>query len=155
MSFFPLLILISIRYRYYLLWHPSKTKSTQAGDQSLLPRLPAWSFARMMSVTPSMCPQALPPLPLLHVLPEPHKKVASGMVTASLSDEKRTLTGTPFGSVTNEEGASGSLGISWLEEASGSAENPAPPPLQRQPRLMRLTVQNPHQVHQLRPHPDY
>ena len=54
------------------------------------------------------------------------KKVASGVVTASQSDEERTLTGTPFGSVTNEEGASGSLGISWLEEASGSAKVPAP-----------------------------
>ena len=54
------------------------------------------------------------------------KKVASGVVTASQSDEERTLTGTPFGSATNEEGASGSLGVSWPEEASGSAEVPAP-----------------------------
>ena len=30
------------------------------------------------------------------------KKVASGVVTASQSDEERTLTGTPFGSATNE-----------------------------------------------------
>ena len=54
------------------------------------------------------------------------KKVASGVVTTSLSDEERTLTGTPSGSATNEEGASGSLGVSWSDEASGSAEVPAP-----------------------------
>ena len=54
------------------------------------------------------------------------KKVASGVVTASQSDEERTLTGTPSGSATNEEGASGSLGVSWSEEASGSAEVPTP-----------------------------
>ena len=52
--------------------------------------------------------------------------MASGLVTASQSDEERTLTGTPSGSTTNEEGASGSLGVSWSEEASGSAEVPAP-----------------------------
>ena len=40
------------------------------------------------------------------------KKVASGVVTASLSDEECTLTGTPSGSATNEEGVSGSLGVS-------------------------------------------
>ena len=54
------------------------------------------------------------------------KTVASGVVTASQSDEERTLTGTPSGSATNEEGASGSLGVSWFEEASGSAEVPTP-----------------------------
>ena len=54
------------------------------------------------------------------------KKVASGVVTASQSDEECTLTGTPSGSTTNEEGASGSLEVSWSEEASGSAEVPAP-----------------------------
>ena len=54
------------------------------------------------------------------------KKVASGVVTASQSDEECTLTGTPSGSATNEEGASGSLGVSWSEEASGSAEVLAP-----------------------------
>ena len=54
------------------------------------------------------------------------KKVASGVVTASQSDEERTLTGTPSGSAKNKEGASGSLGVSWSEEASGSAEVPAP-----------------------------
>ena len=52
--------------------------------------------------------------------------MASGVVTASQSDEERTLTGTPSGSATNEEGASGSLGVSWSEEASGFAEVPAP-----------------------------
>ena len=54
------------------------------------------------------------------------KTVASGVVTTSQSDEERTLTGTPSGSATNEEGASGSLGVSWSEKASGSAEVPAP-----------------------------
>ena len=54
------------------------------------------------------------------------KKVAFGVVTASQSDEERTLTGTPSGSATNEEGAFVSLGVSWSEEASGSAEVPAP-----------------------------
>ena len=53
------------------------------------------------------------------------KKVASRVVTASQSDEERTLTGTPSGSATNEEGASGSLGVSLSEEASGSVEVPA------------------------------
>ena len=41
------------------------------------------------------------------------KNVASGVVTAFQSDEERTLTGTPSRSATNEEGASGSLGVSW------------------------------------------
>ncbi len=54
------------------------------------------------------------------------KKVASGIVTASQSDEERTLTGTPSGSATNEEEVSGSLGVSWSEEASSSVEVPAP-----------------------------
>ena len=54
------------------------------------------------------------------------KKVASGIVTASQSDEERTLTGTPSGSATNEEEVSGSLGVSWSQEASSSAEVPAP-----------------------------
>ena len=54
------------------------------------------------------------------------KKVASGVVTASQSDEERALTGTPSGSAANEEGASGSLGVPWSEEASGSVEVPAP-----------------------------
>ena len=34
------------------------------------------------------------------------KKVASGVVTASQSDEERTLTGIPSGSATNEEAVS-------------------------------------------------
>ena len=54
------------------------------------------------------------------------KKVAFGVVTASQSDEKHTLTGTPSGSATNEEGAFVSLGVSWSEEVSDSAEIPAP-----------------------------
>ena len=54
------------------------------------------------------------------------KKVASGVVTTSQFYEDRTLTGTPFGSATHEEGVSGSLGASWSEENSGSAEVPAP-----------------------------
>ena len=54
------------------------------------------------------------------------KTVVSGVVTASQSDEERTLIGTPSGSATNEEGVSGSLGVYWSEEASGSAEVPAP-----------------------------
>ena len=52
--------------------------------------------------------------------------VGAGVVTASQSNEEHTLTITPYGSATNEEGASGSLGVSWSEEASGSAEVPAP-----------------------------
>ena len=54
------------------------------------------------------------------------KKVAYDIVTASQYDEERTLTATPSGSTTQEEGPSGSLGVSWLEEASGSAEVSAP-----------------------------
>ena len=54
------------------------------------------------------------------------KKVASGVVTGSQSDEERTLTGTPSGSATNEQGASVSLGVSWSKESSGSVEVPAP-----------------------------
>ena len=52
--------------------------------------------------------------------------MASGVVTASQSDEELTLTGTPSRSATNEEGVSGSLGVSWSVEASGSAEVHAP-----------------------------
>ena len=61
-----------------------------------------------------------------HIPRATSKKVASGVVTASQSDEERTMTGTPSGSATNEEGTSGSLGASWSEEASGSAEVSAP-----------------------------
>ena len=41
------------------------------------------------------------------------KKVASGVVPASRSDDERTLTGTPSGSATHEEGAAGSFGVLW------------------------------------------
>ena len=54
------------------------------------------------------------------------KKVASGIFIVSQSDEKCTLTGTSFGSTTNEEGLSGSLRFFWSEEASDSAEVPTP-----------------------------
>ena len=54
------------------------------------------------------------------------KEVASGVITASQLDEERTLTGTPSWSATNEEGTSGSLRVSWSEEASDSSEVPAP-----------------------------
>ena len=86
----------------------------------------AWSLGLMMSVTEyvlqgtstlsraTRAPRATP------------KKVASGVVTASQFDEERTLTGTPSGSATNEVGASGSLGVSWSEEAYSSAEVPSP-----------------------------
>ncbi|XP_069155678.1 uncharacterized protein [Solanum lycopersicum] len=40
--------------------------------------------------------------------------------------EERTLTDTPSGSATQEEGASGSLGVSWSKEASKSVEVSAP-----------------------------
>ena len=64
-----------------------------------------------------------------HAAPAPKatpKTVASGVVTASQSDEERTLTGTPSRSATNEKGASGSFGVSWSKEASGYVEVPAP-----------------------------
>ena len=112
---------------YYLLWHRSKIESTYAGNRSLSPRLPTCSLALLVSITQCTCPQELPPPPELHVLPEPHpKKFASSVVTNSQFDEERTLTGTPFGSVTDEEGTSGSLGVLWSEEASGSVEVPTP-----------------------------
>lgn len=94
-----LLVLILILYRHYLLWHQNKIEFTHVGDQSLLPRMPAWSLALMMSVTRSTA-RATP------------KKVASGEVTASQYDEEHTLTGTPSGLASHEEGASGSLGVS-------------------------------------------
>ena len=49
------------------------------------------------------------------------KNLAFGVVTASQSDEERTLTGAP-----NKEGVFGSLGVLWSKEASGSAEVPTP-----------------------------
>ena len=54
------------------------------------------------------------------------KQVASGVVTASQSDEERTLTGAPSRLATNEEETFGSLGVSWSEEASSSTEVHAP-----------------------------
>ncbi|TMW83857.1 hypothetical protein EJD97_000592 [Solanum chilense] len=54
------------------------------------------------------------------------KKVASGIVTASKFDEECKLTGTPSGSAIHEQRASGLLGVSWSEEASGSAKVPSP-----------------------------
>ena len=54
------------------------------------------------------------------------KTVASSVVTASQSDEERTLTGTSYGSATHEEGASCSSGVSWSNVASRSAEVHAP-----------------------------
>ena len=47
-------------------------------------------------------------------------------MTASQSDEQRTLTGTLSGSATHEKRTSISLGVSCSEEASGSAEVPTP-----------------------------
>ena len=67
--------------------------------------------------TPSRAARALRATP---------KKVESGVVTTFQSDEERTVTGTPSGSATHEEGASGSLGVSWSEEASDSAEVSSP-----------------------------
>ena len=123
----PLLVLILILYRYYLLWHPSKIESMHACDRSLSSRLPTWSLALMMSVTPSTCPPGtFTPSRASRATRATPTKVASGVVTASLSNEERTVTDTPSGSATNEEGASGSLGVSWSEEASASAEVPAP-----------------------------
>ena len=77
------------------------------------------------------------------------KKVASGVVTASQSDEERTMTSTPFGSATNEERASGSLGVSWSEEASGSAEVTAPPTAVVSASSDEADSLEPHLVHQL------
>ena len=60
LSCFLLLVLIIILYRYYILWHQNKIESTHASNRCLSPRLPAWSLALMMSMTPSTFPQALP-----------------------------------------------------------------------------------------------
>ena len=67
---------------YYLLLYQNKIEYTHVGDQSLSPRLPAWSLALMMSMTSGKCPQALPLHHELHVLKATPKKVASGIVTA-------------------------------------------------------------------------
>ena len=69
---YPFPCMIFALCRYYLLWHPSKTEPAHAGDLSLSPRLPVWSSALMMSGTLNTCPQAPPPLPMLHVPLEPH-----------------------------------------------------------------------------------
>ena len=53
------------------------------------------------------------------------KKVAFGAFYASLSNEERTLTDRTSRSARHEEGASIFLGVSWSEEASGSAKVPA------------------------------
>ena len=98
-------------------------------------------------------PDTSTPSRAAHAPRDTPKQVVSGVVTASQSDEERTLTGTPSGSATHEEGASGSLGVSWSEEASGSSEVPAPATVQRRPRLMRLTVQTLHQAHEFRSPP--
>ena len=67
------------------------------------------------------------------------------------SDDERTLTGTPSGSATNEEGVSSSLGVSWSKESSGSVEVPAPATAAASASSDEETVRNPHKVHQLRP----
>ena len=77
-----------------------------------------YARGRLKSVAPSACmvivsdderdPEYVPPgtstpSRAAHAPRATPKKVASGVVTASLSDEERTLTGTPYGSATNEE----------------------------------------------------
>ena len=78
------------------------------------------------------------------------KTVASGVVTASQSDEERTLTGTPSGSVTNEERALAPWEYHGTRKIRALLRFPHPPLLQRRPRLMRLTVQTLHPTHHLR-----
>ena len=65
------------------------------------------------------------------------KKVASDAVTASQSDEERTVTCTPSGTATHDEGA------------SGPQKSLHPPHLHILPRLMRLTVLIPLQAQRL------
>ena len=123
----PLLVLILILYRYDLLWHPSKTESTHAGDK----KFAAPSARMVIGSDDESDPEYVPPgsSTLSYAARAPRatpKEVASGVITASQLDEERTLTGTPSWSATNEEGTSGSLRVSWSEEASGSAEVPTP-----------------------------
>ena len=81
---------------------PKQDRVYARGRSKFVARLPVWSLVLIMSVTPSTCPQALPPLPVLHVPPEPHpKRWRLALVTASQSDEERTLTDTPSRSATN------------------------------------------------------
>ena len=101
---------------------PLRVLSTMAPKQNRI-----YARGRSKSVAPSSCmvigfddkrdPEYVPPgtstparaARAPYVTP---KKVASGIVTSSQSDEEHTLTGTPSGSATNEEGVSGSLGVS-------------------------------------------
>ena len=121
LSCLPLLVLILILCRYYILWHPSKTESMHAGDQSL-------SACMVIGSDDERDPKYVPPghFYTFTCSQSRTKKVVSGVVTASQSDEERTLTGTTSRSAANEEGAFGSFGVSWSEEASGFAEVPAP-----------------------------
>ena len=115
---------------------PLQVLSTMAPKQDRI-----YACGRLKSVAPSACmvigtdderdPEYVPPgtstpSRAARAPKATPKKVASGVVTASQSDEELTLTGTPSGSATNEDGASGFLGVSWSEEASGSAEVPTP-----------------------------
>ena len=107
------LVLILILYRSYLLWHQNKIEFTHVGDQCLSPRLvigsdnePDPEYVPPGTATPSRAARAARATP---------KKVASNVVTASQSDEERTLTGTPSKSATHEEGASVSLGVLWSQ----------------------------------------
>ena len=68
------------------------------------------------------------------------EEVAPSVVNDSQSDEEHTLTDTPSGSATHEEGVSGSLGVSWSEEPSRSAEVPAPATAEQSVSSDRLTV---------------
>ena len=117
---------------------PNKLEFTHVGVQSLSARLVIGSddehdpeYVPTGTATTARAAHATRSMP---------KKVESGVVTASLSDEERTLTGTPSGTATQEELLSGSLGVLWPEEASRSQKSLHPQRLQSLPRLMRLTV---------------
>ena len=77
------------------------------------------------------------------------KKVASDVVTASMTDEELTLNGTPYGSTSHEEGVFGSLGVCGRKKPPGSLKSLPSPHLHSLPRLMRLKVLISLQVHQL------